>query len=56
MNFNEVMELHRAVTDFCLQSSGNYPKLGVYDIQNRDLGYFLCVKANSASDGFLEFL
>jgi hypothetical protein len=56
MNFDEVMELHRAVTAFCLQNSRNYPKLGVYDIQSRDLGYFLCVKANSCNDGFLEFL
>jgi hypothetical protein len=56
MNFNEVMALHRAVAAFCLQNAEQYPKLGVYDIQSKDLGYFLCVKANSSSVGFLSFL
>jgi hypothetical protein len=56
MNFAEVMELHRAVTAFCLKNSEHYPKLGVYDIQSKDQGYILCVKPNSGNEKFLGFL
>jgi hypothetical protein len=56
MNFAEVMELHRAVTAFCLKNSEDHPKLGVYDIQSKDQGYILCVKPNSTNDRFLNFL
>ena len=57
MNFTEVMELHRAVAAFCVKNLvDDHPKLGVYDIQSKDQGYILCIKANSTSDGFVDFL
>jgi hypothetical protein len=56
MNFTEVMDLHRAVAAFCLKNLDDHPKLGVYDIQNKEQGYILCIKAKSTSDGFIDFL
>ena len=56
MDFVEVMNLHRAVAEFCLNTLEDRPKLGVYDIQNREQGYILCIKTKSTSSNFVDFL
>jgi hypothetical protein len=56
MNFNEVLELHKAVSVFHENTPRKRPKLGVFDLQNREEGYILCVRRNGASKDFLGFL
>jgi len=56
MNFTEVIDLHRAVADFCLKNLDDNPKLGIYDIQSREQGYILCIKTKSTNDDFVDFL
>jgi hypothetical protein len=56
MNFDEVMELHRVVSAFCSENLDVPTKLGVYDIQSRDLGYILFIKTSSNSGEFRDFL
>ncbi len=56
MNFAEVIELHRTVATFCVENLDDRPKLGVYDIQSKDQGYFLSIKTNSNNNAFHDFL
>lgn len=58
MNFIEVVELHRTIQAFCQKNLPKPPKLGIYDFQNKDQGYILCIKTaeTAAYDGFLDFL
>lgn len=56
MNFNEVLDLHKAVSAFYDKTPQNRPKLSVFDMQNPAEGYILCVKGNYANAGLLRFL
>jgi len=56
MNFNEVLELHKAVSVFHDKTPKERPKLGVFDSQNRSEGYILCIRRNGANRAFLGFL
>ncbi len=56
MNFNEVLELLRALSAFHAEASGETPQLCVYDTQDLNEGYVLCIHKNSANDMLLSFV
>jgi len=56
MNFNEVLELHSTIAAFCSKNLPDRPKLSIYDMQNNDQGYILCIRMGSTGDSFLDFL
>lgn len=56
MNFNEVLDLHRAVSAFHSEASERLPNLCVYDTQIRGEDYVLCVRLNPENDAYVEFV
>jgi hypothetical protein len=56
MNFAEVLDLHRAVAAFHARNIKQTLKIGVFNLQSRDQGYVLCIKAKPENSDLQKFL